>query len=492
MRRRRRCCRRFAVRSATRTSKVTIKKISAWDFNHLVASEYRMGRVFLVGDAAHRHPPANGLGSNTSIQDSYNLAWKVDLVLRGVAGERLLDSYHLEGQPVGRRCSARRRHRSRNEHGSCTPRRSRGHESGRSHRRDPARSPPSSVENRISAPRRRAASRMTGSKTCCAALHISHGLAASYSQRRSTPAPHVCMRAKFGAGKARREHLRTHLSLRHRRRDRLPLDAEIAKDLNRSLVRDVRPRRVGGARVLCHRDGVDTVVRQQRGGRQPGRSRPDDQDVGLDACINSLLSGRSHRGLSAQLTTPVRARWEFHEPRSPAVCARCRPASSSLYRRVLRGRADRCAGPDSGELRRLLHPGVRRHRPPRRHRPWVVDQPADRFDLWIQQLVAVADELRPVTIRVAKVQEMLRGQPVATRPVLDGIAHTHRRREIADPRQGHRGVVHDVRRRGAVEDPGQRRRQDRADRPCGTGTHRARGNRGARSMSRTPRSGTRY
>ena len=79
-----------------------IKKISSWQFNHVVAARYRQGRLFLAGDAAHRHPPANGLGSNTSIQDSYNLAWKLALVTSGKADERLLDSYSSERQPVGR------------------------------------------------------------------------------------------------------------------------------------------------------------------------------------------------------------------------------------------------------------------------------------------------------------------------------------------------------------------------------------------------------
>lgn len=80
-----------------------IKKISRWQVNHLVASRYRIGRVFLAGDAAHRHSPANGLGSNTSVQDSYNLAWKLALVLSGSADDNLLDSYNDERQPVGRR-----------------------------------------------------------------------------------------------------------------------------------------------------------------------------------------------------------------------------------------------------------------------------------------------------------------------------------------------------------------------------------------------------
>jgi 2,4-dichlorophenol 6-monooxygenase len=81
---------------------VRIKSVGKWQINHVVASEYRRGRVFLAGDAAHRHPPANGLGTNTSIQDSYNLAWKLAAVLRGQAGPTLLDSYHDERQPVGR------------------------------------------------------------------------------------------------------------------------------------------------------------------------------------------------------------------------------------------------------------------------------------------------------------------------------------------------------------------------------------------------------
>lgn len=79
-----------------------VKKISRWQVNHVVASKYRIGRVFLAGDAAHRHSPANGLGSNTSVQDSYNLAWKLALVLSGRADDSLLDTYSDERQPVGR------------------------------------------------------------------------------------------------------------------------------------------------------------------------------------------------------------------------------------------------------------------------------------------------------------------------------------------------------------------------------------------------------
>ena len=81
---------------------VTIRSTSLWGNNKMWATRYRSGRVFCAGDAVHRHPPSNGLGSNTSIQDSYNLAWKLAYVLRGAAGEGLLDSYDAERAPVGK------------------------------------------------------------------------------------------------------------------------------------------------------------------------------------------------------------------------------------------------------------------------------------------------------------------------------------------------------------------------------------------------------
>ena len=55
-----------------------------------------------MGDAVHRHPPMNGLGSNTCIQDAFNLAWKVAYVHKGLAPPSLLDTYSIERQPVGR------------------------------------------------------------------------------------------------------------------------------------------------------------------------------------------------------------------------------------------------------------------------------------------------------------------------------------------------------------------------------------------------------
>ncbi|MEQ1950802.1 FAD-dependent monooxygenase [Mesorhizobium yinganensis] len=66
-----------------------------------LASHYRSGRVFIAGDAAHIHPPTGGQGMNTGIQDAYNLAWKLALVVRGVARAELLDSYEAERRPVG-------------------------------------------------------------------------------------------------------------------------------------------------------------------------------------------------------------------------------------------------------------------------------------------------------------------------------------------------------------------------------------------------------
>ncbi|MFF5955592.1 FAD-dependent oxidoreductase [Streptomyces luteogriseus] len=86
---------------------VTVKSSSAWTVNEMYAETYANGRVFCAGDAVHRHPPSNGLGSNTSIQDAYNLAWKLKLVLDGTAHPRLLDSYTAERAPVDRQIVTR-------------------------------------------------------------------------------------------------------------------------------------------------------------------------------------------------------------------------------------------------------------------------------------------------------------------------------------------------------------------------------------------------
>ncbi|MDG4765853.1 FAD-dependent monooxygenase [Solwaraspora sp. WMMD406] len=66
-------------------------------------TQYRRGRVLLAGDSAHVHLPAGGQGMNTSLQDSYNLGWKLAAVVNGHAPTSLLDTYHTERYEVGRR-----------------------------------------------------------------------------------------------------------------------------------------------------------------------------------------------------------------------------------------------------------------------------------------------------------------------------------------------------------------------------------------------------
>jgi 2-polyprenyl-6-methoxyphenol hydroxylase-like FAD-dependent oxidoreductase len=72
---------------------------SAYNLNARLADRYRVGRVFLVGDAAHIHPPTGGQGLNTSIGDAYNLGWKLAAVLNG-APPALLDTYEAERRPI--------------------------------------------------------------------------------------------------------------------------------------------------------------------------------------------------------------------------------------------------------------------------------------------------------------------------------------------------------------------------------------------------------
>ncbi|EOX8434104.1 FAD-dependent oxidoreductase [Salmonella bongori] len=73
--------------------------VSTYQMNARIAERYRVGNVFLAGDAAHVHPPTGGQGLNTSIQDAYNLGWKIAASLRS-AGEELLNSYEQERRPV--------------------------------------------------------------------------------------------------------------------------------------------------------------------------------------------------------------------------------------------------------------------------------------------------------------------------------------------------------------------------------------------------------
>lgn len=86
---------------------IELLSASVWTVNNRFATRVSNGRVFCMGDAIHRHPPSNGLGSNTSIQDAFNLAWKLALVLKGQAGERLLESYDAERAPIARQIVTR-------------------------------------------------------------------------------------------------------------------------------------------------------------------------------------------------------------------------------------------------------------------------------------------------------------------------------------------------------------------------------------------------
>jgi len=72
----------------------------AWTASKLLGERYRQGRVFLVGDACHLHPPFGGYGMNMGVADSVDLGWKLAATLRGWAGSGLLDSYEAERRPV--------------------------------------------------------------------------------------------------------------------------------------------------------------------------------------------------------------------------------------------------------------------------------------------------------------------------------------------------------------------------------------------------------
>ncbi|KAH6974323.1 FAD binding domain-containing protein [Ilyonectria sp. MPI-CAGE-AT-0026] len=80
-----------------------VLNINHWVLERVLASKYQQGRIFIAGDAAHRHPPTTGLGLNTAIGDAHNLAWKLALVLKGQAHPRLLDTYEVERRPIGKR-----------------------------------------------------------------------------------------------------------------------------------------------------------------------------------------------------------------------------------------------------------------------------------------------------------------------------------------------------------------------------------------------------
>lgn len=75
-------------------------KVSRWSSEQVMADQFRIGRVICTGDAIHRHTPTLGIGMNSAIGDSHNLAWKLAYVLKGYASDSLLDTFDIERRPV--------------------------------------------------------------------------------------------------------------------------------------------------------------------------------------------------------------------------------------------------------------------------------------------------------------------------------------------------------------------------------------------------------
>jgi 2,4-dichlorophenol 6-monooxygenase len=86
---------------------ITIHKITRWSVDAVMASKFSVGRVFLVGDAAHRHPPTGGLGLTSAIHDVHNLCWKLAAVDDGHALPELLETYGPERRSADERNAQR-------------------------------------------------------------------------------------------------------------------------------------------------------------------------------------------------------------------------------------------------------------------------------------------------------------------------------------------------------------------------------------------------
>ncbi|MCM2423319.1 FAD-dependent monooxygenase [Streptomyces sp. RKAG293] len=107
------------VRAASGRPEMDVEIVAKvpWQGAQLVAERFRTGRVFLAGDAAHLHPPAGGFGANTGIHDAHNLSWKLAAVIKGWAGDTLLDTYHDERHAVGSAMAEQAMVRNRIRHG---------------------------------------------------------------------------------------------------------------------------------------------------------------------------------------------------------------------------------------------------------------------------------------------------------------------------------------------------------------------------------------
>lgn len=94
-------CRREVIKAiGSEQVNFVVRNVSPWTMTAQIATAYQRGRVFLVGDAAHRFPPTGGLGLNTGVGDAHNICWKLAYVLNGKAHNTLLDSYEQERRPV--------------------------------------------------------------------------------------------------------------------------------------------------------------------------------------------------------------------------------------------------------------------------------------------------------------------------------------------------------------------------------------------------------
>jgi 2-polyprenyl-6-methoxyphenol hydroxylase-like FAD-dependent oxidoreductase len=80
---------------------LAIENVMKWEATADTADRFADGRIFLAGDAAHSMPPTGGFGGNTGVEDARNLAWKLALVLKGLAPPALLETYEVERRPVG-------------------------------------------------------------------------------------------------------------------------------------------------------------------------------------------------------------------------------------------------------------------------------------------------------------------------------------------------------------------------------------------------------
>ncbi|GAA4616671.1 FAD-dependent oxidoreductase [Actinoallomurus liliacearum] len=112
-----RCVEIVRMASGRPDMQVEIMAKVPWEGSQLVAERFRVGRVFLAGDAAHVHPPAGGFGANTGIHDAHNLAWKLAATLKGWGNEKLLDTYHDERHAVGNAMAEQAMVRNRVRHG---------------------------------------------------------------------------------------------------------------------------------------------------------------------------------------------------------------------------------------------------------------------------------------------------------------------------------------------------------------------------------------